>query len=189
MLHVWSQSTGTSQIAPLIFLGCPLGITAMFANTIRRAITICPSFFKTFKFSWYFINIQIVYSCLTWTFPWIAFEWHVLHIFIFPSNDICTFKRCWKGYLFEISCKTDFFKSILLNTQHIWYGLSLIFFWNVSVHESTLLLLLPQYLCFCFWSNSSFFGASIVLYFSVCLFHRSCFFAASIVLYFSAFIW
>ena len=46
MFHVQSQSSGTLQIAPLIFLCCPLDITSIFSNTSHCAIIICSSFLR-----------------------------------------------------------------------------------------------------------------------------------------------
>lgn len=102
MLHVWSQSIGKLQIAPLIFLCCPLGITTIFSNTIHCAIIICSSFVRLSSS----VGTSSTHKLFTvdWhgTFPWIAFKWHVLNV----SNDICTWKRWWEGYLFEITHTT-----------------------------------------------------------------------------------
>ena len=68
---------------------CPLCMTPIFSNTIRWAIRIFSSFSKEDSS----VGISHTYILFTtaWhgNFPFMTFEWHVLHIHCFPSND------CW----------------------------------------------------------------------------------------------
>lgn len=94
ILQVCSYKTGTLQIAPLIFLCWPLGITTIFLKTILCAIRICSSFSSVESFQRISSTYRLLYTAWQGRFPFETLEWQVLQIYSLSSKDFVSVKRC-----------------------------------------------------------------------------------------------
>ena len=100
ILHVWSHSTGILQIAPLIFLCWPLGMTIIFSNTILCAVSICSSFSRMDNSGGSSSTCNLLHTAWHGTCPFKTFVWQVLQMYWFSSNDLMSVNSsCWVLYV------------------------------------------------------------------------------------------